>query len=113
VGLLRQLHLESILETHLGSHGNTHLQMAVDNGVAVLVWLVYLLSAGDHRKVVVADWVAQHAAVLSAAVGTPVTASDFSDDRLSTLLSGGFADRYHGHPAAGRRRGPAGGDLAS
>jgi transposase len=87
VGLLRQLHLECILETHLGTHGNTHLQMAVDNGMAVLVWLVYLLSAGDHRKVVVAEWVAQHAAVLSAALGTPVTASDFSDDRLSTLLS--------------------------
>lgn len=87
LGLLRQLRLDVILETHMGTHGNTGRQMAVGNGVAVLVWLVYLLSAGDHRKVVVADWVARYAEVLSAALGTPVTAADFSDDRLSTLLS--------------------------
>jgi transposase len=87
VGVMRQLRLDTLVETHMGTHGNTHRQMDVDNGVALLVWLVYLLSAGDHRKVVVADWVAQQAAVLSAALGTPVTAADFSDDRLSTLLT--------------------------
>jgi transposase len=87
VGLLHQLQLDDILDTHLGTHGNTRLTMDLTNGRALLVWLVYLLSAGDHRKVVVAEWVAQSADVLSAALGTPVTAADFSDDRLSTLLT--------------------------
>jgi transposase len=87
VGLLRQLHLDDILETHMGTHGNTCHQMEVGNGLATLIWLVYLLSAGDHRKVVVAEWVARQTVVLSAALGTPVSAADFSDDRLSTLLS--------------------------
>jgi transposase len=87
VHLLRQLQLDRILETHMGTHGNTCQQMQLGNGLATVIWLVYLLSAGDHRKVVVAEWVARHAAVLSAALGTPVSAADFSDDRLSTLLN--------------------------
>ena len=86
VGLLRQLRLPEILESALGTHGNTRLIMGLDNGLALSVWLVYLLSAGDHRKVVLADWVAQHAEILSFCFETPVTSADFSDDRLSTLM---------------------------
>jgi transposase len=87
VGLLQQLQLDTILERHVGTHGNTLHTNTVGNGHALLIWLAYLLTAGDHRKVVVADWVAQHAAVLSGCLGVPVVASDFSDDRLSTLLT--------------------------
>jgi transposase len=87
VGLLKDWRVDTIFETHLGTHGNTSRLLATHNGLALLIWLVYLLSAGDHRKVVLAAWVAQHTAVLSAAVGQPIVADDFSDDRLSTLLA--------------------------
>lgn len=86
VEVLRQLKLDEILEAHVGTHGNTRLLMDAANGLALLIWMVYLLSEGDHRKVVVAEWVEQHAPVLTAALGTTITAADFSDDRLSTLL---------------------------
>lgn len=86
VEVLRQLKLDEILEAHMGTHGNTRLLMDTANGLALLIWMVYLLSEGDHRKVVVAEWVEQYAPVLTAALGTRITAADFSDDRLSTLL---------------------------
>ena len=86
VGVLRQLKLDEILEAHVGTHGNTRLLMDAANGLALLIWMVYLLSEGDHRKVVVAEWVEEYAPILSAALGTTITAADFSDDRLSTLL---------------------------
>jgi hypothetical protein len=70
VGLMRQLRLDAILETHRGTHGNTRRQMDVGNGLAMLVRLVYLMAAGDHRKVVGAAWVEQHAAVRAAARGS-------------------------------------------
>jgi len=87
LGLLRQLHLDTLLEAWVGTHGNTRRTQTLGNGMALVIWLSYILSAGDHRKVVLADWVAQHTAVLSAALGEPVLPSDFSDDRLSTLLA--------------------------
>ncbi|MEI7834607.1 MAG: IS1634 family transposase [bacterium] len=86
VEVLRQLKLDEILEEHVGTHGNTRLLMDAANGLALLIWMVYLLSEGEHRKVVVTEWVEEHASVLSAALGTTITAADFSDDRLSTLL---------------------------
>jgi transposase len=88
VGLLQQLRVAETLEETLGTHGNTTVYNALPNGLACVVWLTFLLAEGNHRKYHVADWVAEHQGVLARLLRVPVVpATDFSDDRLSTLLA--------------------------
>ena len=77
VEVLRQLKLNEIIEAHVWAHGNIRLLMNTSNGLALLIWMVYLLSEVDHYKVVVAEWVEQYVTVLSAALGTTITAVVF------------------------------------
>ena len=87
LAFLKRLHVDTLLEKAVGTHGNTRHTNVLTNGQALLVWLAFLLTQGDHRKVSVADWVARYPRTLARGVGVPVVpASDFSDDRLSTLL---------------------------
>jgi transposase len=86
IGLLRALKLDRLLDDILPTHGNTLLNNELTNGEALCIWLVYLLSQGDHRKWLVEDWIAAYEPVLSRLWGHRVPASDFTDDRLTTLL---------------------------
>ena len=88
VRLMQQLRLAETLEQTLGTHGNSTVYNILPNGVAAVVWLAYLLSEGNHRKYQVADWVAEHQGVLARLLEVPaVPPTDFSDDRLSTVLA--------------------------
>jgi transposase len=76
-----------VLDRLVPTHGNTLRCNALTNGEALCLWLVYLVSQADHRKDKVEAWAAEFAPVLSALWGAPVPASDFTDDRLTTLLA--------------------------
>src|SRR6201993_141947 len=56
-------------------------------GEVLALWLLFLLSQGDHCLNHVQPWVAQHQGVLSALLGKPVLPSDAHDDRLADLLN--------------------------
>jgi len=87
LAFLQRLGLAALLEKTVGTHGNTRHQNVLGNGQAFVVWLTFLLTQSDHRKVTVAEWVARHTRTLAIGLGvSEVPATDFSDDRLSTLL---------------------------
>jgi transposase len=51
-----------------------------------VIWLSYILSQGDHRKVKVADWANDHQRMIERTLGIELRATDLSDDRLGILL---------------------------
>lgn len=56
-------------------------------GWTATIWLAYILSEGDHRKVSVAEYIAGMRTTLSAVTGQTIEVLDFDDDRLSHLLT--------------------------
>lgn len=86
-GVIRSMKCDDIFDTCLPTHGNTMIHNALTNGEALCIWLLYLLCQGDHRKWHVAEWVDEFTPILHTLFGIPVTATDFSDDRLSTLAA--------------------------
>ena len=79
----QQLNFPEVLERHLGSH---HLHRGLTNGWLATVWIAFLLSQANHRKVSVQDWAQRHAYTLETLLGQSVRAVEFSDDRLSIIL---------------------------
>ena len=58
----------------------------------IVIWLSYILSEGEHRKVVVHAWVNQRRQLLEQVCGIEIRDTDFSDDRLSIVLKHLSAD---------------------
>src|SRR5262245_19591778 len=56
-------------------------------GDILAVWLLFVVSRGDHCLNHVQPWVAQHHGVLSALLGKPVLPTDAHDDRLADWLT--------------------------
>ena len=83
LGFMQQLNFPILLERHLGSH---HLHRGLSNGWLATVWLVFLLSQSNHRKVSVQDWARNHARTLETLIGEPLRPVEFGDDRLSIIL---------------------------
>jgi transposase len=84
VGILMQMNLAEIYDREIGDHG---LHRGLSGGWLITVWLVFILSQGDHTKSNVAEWVERHADVLQRLTGQPITAGEFNDTRLGRLLS--------------------------
>ena len=83
IGLAQRLRLPEILDKHLGNHGN---HKGLSNGWLATIWLVYILSEGDHRKYSVEDWVKKHKHTLEKLIGQPIRQVEFNDDRLGIVL---------------------------
>jgi len=83
LGLMQQLQLPETLERSLGSH---HLHEGISNGWLACIWMAFILSEGNHRKVSVQDWAQSHHHTLEASVGQALRPVEFSDDRLSIVL---------------------------
>ena len=83
LGFMQQLNFPILLERHLGSH---HLHRGMSNGWLATVWLVFLLSQSNHRKVSVQDWAHNHAHTLETLLGERLRPVEFGDDRLSIIL---------------------------
>ena len=83
LGLMQQLHLPETLERSLGSH---HLHQGISNGWLSCVWMAFILSEANHRKVSVQDWAQSHHHTLQAIIGQSLRPAELSDDRLSIIL---------------------------
>ena len=84
IGLQQQLGLDVIIDDVIPRHW---LHQGLSLGQLVVGWNAYILSEADHRKIAVERWGVEHQALLSELFGTPVRRTDFSDDRLSQLLT--------------------------
>jgi len=80
---MAKMGLPEILDHHIPRWGP---QRALSWGWTATIWLAYILSESDHRKVSVERYVAEMITTLSAISGQPIDALDFSDDRLTHLL---------------------------
>ena len=83
-GIMEKLHLPELLDRQLGNHG---LHQGVSNGYLAAIWLMYILSEGDHRKSGVQDWVDRHRQTLEKLLGQPLRAGiEANDERLGIVL---------------------------
>ena len=76
--------LPELLDTHLPRHWK---QKGWSWGWTAVIWLAYILSEGDHRKVAVETYVRGMLQTLSQITAQPIRVLDFSDDRLAHLLT--------------------------
>ena len=83
VGVLRQAQLAELYAETVGDHG---LHQGLSGGWLATVFMTYILTRGQHTKCHVREWVQQHQALLSDLIGQPIGPTDFTDDRLSSLL---------------------------
>lgn len=83
IAILLKLNLPDIVDKFYTPHSNHE---GLSHGWLLTVWLVYILSRGDHRMSSVQDWVAGRCSVLAAATGQRITEKDFTDDRLARIL---------------------------
>jgi transposase len=75
--------LPDLLNQYLPRHWN---QTGLDLGWVAVIWLSYIVSQGDHRKVRVQEWVNHRRHTLEQVCGITLRDTDFSDDRLGILL---------------------------
>src|SRR5436305_8676839 len=81
----QRLDLPTTLDRHFPAP--PHWKGPLTPGEILAVWLLFLLSQGDHCLNHVQPWVAQHQGVLSALLGKPVQPTHAHDDRLADWLT--------------------------
>src|SRR5919201_2864674 len=82
---LQLLDLPATLDCHFPAPA--HWQGPLTPGEVLAVWLLFLVSQGDHCLNHVEPWVAQHQGVLSALLGKAVRPTHAHDDRLADCLT--------------------------
>src|SRR3954470_22794336 len=78
---LQFLDLPASLDRHFPAP--PHWKGPLTPGEVLALWLLFIVSEGDHCLNHVQPWVAQHQGVLSALLGKDVLATDAHDDRLA------------------------------
>jgi len=81
---LQRLDVPDLLDRHFPAP--RHWRGPLTPGEVLSVWLLFVVSQGDHCLNHVEPWVAEHQGVLSALLGKPVQPKDVQDDRLADLL---------------------------
>lgn len=84
ITLQQQMGLDDIIDEAIPRHW---LHQGLSLGQLVVGWNAYILSEADHRKVAVEQWSVEHQALLKEMFGQPLRRTDFTDDRLSQLLT--------------------------
>jgi transposase len=83
IGQMVKMGFVEVLDRHLPRHWK---QRGVSWGWTAVIWLAYILTEGDHRKVSVEGYIQGMHHTLSHLTAQVITPLDFSDDRLSHLL---------------------------
>ncbi len=83
LNMMKQMGLPELINDYLPRHPN---QQGLDWGWVAVIWLSYILSQGDHRKVTVREWVNQRRYTIEKVCGIELVETDFTDDRLTILL---------------------------
>ncbi|HEY4596104.1 MAG TPA: DUF4277 domain-containing protein, partial [Thermoanaerobaculia bacterium] len=81
----QRLDLPATLDRHFPAP--LHWKGPLTPGEVLAVWLLFLVSQGDHCLNHVQPWVAQHQGTLSALLGKRVRPTDAHDDRLADWLT--------------------------
>ena len=83
ISVMMQMELHKSLDRQIPSHWK---QRNLSWGMTCIIWLAYILSEGDHRKVTVREYIKNLSVSLSMITGSEVEEYDFTDDRLGILL---------------------------
>jgi transposase len=83
--ILRRLELPAALDRHFGAP--LHWKGPLTPGEVLSLWLLFIVSQGDHCLNHVSAWVEQHHGTLSALLGKVVLPVHFHDDRLADCLT--------------------------
>ena len=75
--------VQALIDEHFPTHGNW---VGISLGRVAVGWLTHILSQADHRMNRVQPWAEKRLVTLSACLGQPTIALDFSDDRLEAVL---------------------------
>lgn len=110
IGQMMKMGLVEALDKHIPRHWK---QRGLSWGWTAVVWLAYILSEGDHRKVRMESYVRGMKETLKQTTGQCIEALDFSDDRLAHLLEHLSKCKYwHGIEQDLNERSMEGYDLA-
>jgi transposase len=83
IGHMVKMGFVEVLDRHIPRHWQ---QRELSWGWTAVIWLAYILTEGDHRKVSVEAYIQGMQHTLSHLSGQVITPLDFSDDRLGQLL---------------------------
>ena len=83
IGQMVKMSLPEVLDRHIPRHWK---QRGISWGWTAVIWLAYILTEGDHRKVSVETYIKGMQHTLSQLTGQVIEPLDFSDDRLGHLL---------------------------
>src|SRR5256885_1174652 len=83
IGQMVKMGLPEVLDRHIPRHWR---QRGLSWGWTAVIWLAYILTEGDHRKVSVETYLKGMHHTLSHLTAQVIAPLDFSDDRLSHLL---------------------------
>lgn len=83
LGQMMKMGLPEILDAYLSRHWK---QEGISWGWTATIWLAYILSEGDHRKVSMETYVRGMRQTLEHITAQTIRVLDFSDDRLTHLL---------------------------
>jgi transposase len=83
IGQMVKMGLPEVLDRHIPCHWR---QRGLSWGWTAVIWLAYIVTEGDHRKVSVETYLKGMQHTLSHLTAQVVDPLDFSDDRLSHLL---------------------------
>src|SRR5207245_8278434 len=84
IGQMITMGLPEVLDRHIPHHWK---QRGLSWGWTAVMWLAHILTEGDHRKVSVEVYIKSMHHTLSCLTAQVIEPLDFSDDRLSHLLS--------------------------
>src|SRR6059036_474765 len=83
IGQMVKMGLPEVLDRHIPRHWT---QRGLSWGWTAVIWLAYIVTEGDHRKVSVETYLKGMQHTLSDLTAQSIEPLDFSDDRLSHLL---------------------------
>src|SRR6266851_6613812 len=83
IGQMVKMGLPEVLDRHIPRHWT---QRGLSWGWTAVMWLAYIVTEGDHRKVSMATYLKGMYHTLSRLTAQPIEPLDFRDDRLSHLL---------------------------
>jgi len=83
IGIMVKMGLREVLDRHIPSDFQ---QRNLSWGWTIVVWLAYVISEGDHRKLSMESYAAEIQNTLNEITGQEIDPKDFTDDRLSIAL---------------------------
>jgi len=81
--IMVKIGLQEVIDNQIPTHWK---QRSLSWGWTAVIWLGYILSEGDHRKVVLREFIKGMKSALEANTGLELDELDFTDDRLAILL---------------------------